>query len=115
METQTQSQVARTGRKISAEIVRLSSLKPQESVKGTFLKETERKIMDRETGEEKMVTQYLFEGEKKDRFFVLADAGLKNAILASGVSVGDKIEIVKKESVDLGNDRSVNQYDIYLN
>ena len=101
-----------TGKKLSATLVRMSELLVGQSIKGKLIKETVRTMLDKETGEEREVPQYLFEGSN-GRFFVLADKGLKNAMLAAGVTAKDSIEVVKLSPAELPNGNRVTQYEIY--
>lgn len=101
-------------RKLNARIVKLSDLEPGEKVVGKYLGQSERPWLDKETGEEKIITQFLFEESGSDaRFMVFGDAGFKNTFSSAGVTKDDVIEIEKLEMKDLGGGRRVNQYDIY--
>lgn len=100
-------------KKISTEIVKLSDLEVGEEIEGTFLGNTDRPWLDRQTGEEKTITQALFEKADGSRFMAFLDAGAKNALSSSGVTKGDYIVLQKLEMKDLGGGRRVNQYDVF--
>lgn len=101
-------------KKITADIIKLSDLEVGNSVMGIYKSTSERPWLDKETGEEKTITQVHFENPANgERFLVFADAGFKNALSSAGVEENDMIEAVKLEQVALANGRRVNQYDIF--
>ena len=104
---------ARSRKKISAEIIKLSELKTGEEIEGTFLGTSDRPWLDRQTGEEKIITQGLFEKVTGERFVAFMDAGAKNAVTGAGGKEGDYIILQKLEMKPMANGRRVNQYDVF--
>jgi hypothetical protein len=103
-----------TRKKLTAKIMKCADLEVGQEVAGIYNGDSERPWLDTKTGEEKMIPQYHFEDPTtRERFVLFGDAGLKNAMSASGVQKGDKIAVQKLEMVELPGGRRVNQYDIF--
>lgn len=111
--TTTANRSPKSRKKISAEIIKLSDLEVGAEIEGKFMGTNERPWLDKQTGEEKVITQGLFERENGERFVVFMDSGAKNAVSAAGVAKGDYIVLQKLEMKDLPGGRRVNQYDVF--
>lgn len=101
-------------KKITADIVKLSTLNVGASIVGIYKSVSEREWLNKETGAIEIITQFHFENaETGERFVVFGDSGFKNAMAAAAVEPNDWIEVQKLEQVSLSGGRRVNQYDIF--
>jgi hypothetical protein len=88
---------------------------PNTEVVGEFKGTRERQVLDRQTGEVKIVTDYLLIDLKTSQVTALAgNAGLKSAFLDARVNTGEIVKIMKLDKTDIGNGRTVNNYDIMV-
>lgn len=71
--------------------------------------------VDKKTGEviERRLTQAIFEDEKGERFFMLADKGLQAALTESMVKEGQHILVKKLPKAAISKGRTMNQYDVF--
>lgn len=101
-----------TRKKISVPIIKIGD---DGLLRGVLLGTRTTDIMDKETGELKEVSVLMFspEPESDERFQMLADRGLVNALKWADVKDGDFIEVQKLEKKDLGGGKTVNQYDVF--
>lgn len=115
MRTETQAKTKKAAplpaaKKRNARIVKLEA---GERFTGTFVGRNFAPWTNKENGEVKDLFRLHFLAEDGERVVVYEDAGLKNAMINSLVTEGEKITLVKLDKLALEGDRSVNQWDIY--
>lgn len=105
-------------KKLTVAKVDLANQEPGFSIRGMYVGQVigaPFKDVDKKTGEivEKSLTFAVFQGTNGDRFKVIADAGLKSALLDAMVKEKDLVEVVKLKKESIGKGRTMNQYDIF--
>lgn len=97
--------------------VKIKKLKAGESFIGALTQTSDRPWKDKK-GVEKTIKQFHFDeldakGEVLGQFIYFGDGGFQNALSMAGITVGDTIKAVKGDKSDIGEGRSVNNYEIY--
>jgi hypothetical protein len=98
--------------------VTILKLKSGESFIGTLTQTSDRPWKDKK-GIEKTIKQFHFDqldektGEVSGQIIYFGDGGFQNAVSMAGITIGDTIKAVKGGKSDIGEGRSVNNYEIY--
>lgn len=98
--------------------VKILKLKSGESFIGKLTQTSDRPWMDKK-GIEKTIKQFHFDqldektGEVTGQIIYFGDGGFQNAVSMAGIVVGDTIKAVKGGKSDIGEGRSVNNYEIF--
>lgn len=102
----------KTGQNRVATIVKLAE---GESFTGKYLGNTTRDYTDKtfNHGEIIELKSYVFQLKDGKRIMYRADAGFKTAFESALVQVGENVTIKKISKLDIDEERSVNQYEIF--
>lgn len=104
-------------KKLSVESIRIAKEKAGFKFTGKFLGAVKGEPFTKATPTGELVTKQLefavFEKDDGNRFQVIRDKGLLDAMISAMVKEGQKIEVVKLEKADIGNGRTMNRYDIF--
>lgn len=96
-------------------VARIIKLKEGEEFTGKFLGITIKDFVDTKysTGEIRPLTSYIFAAKDGNRFMYRGDSGFKAAFDSALVQAGETITVKKMSKLELDDERSVNQYEIY--
>lgn len=89
-------------------------LKVGDEIEGKLIGRTTAPTVDKKTGEESELTRLFFEKDNGEKFIIFEDGGLRNGLANAMVKEGDYLKIIKLEKSDIGQGRTVNNYDIYV-